>query len=630
MLSIVILFCDKDFKYIPALTENIKEKVHVPYEIVYIDNRENNKEPFETEHQLFSFGYNARQVQGRKKGVELTKGDYIWFVDADDKVLEVNSEYEELCEKDYDFIIFKKSSPQLINNQCLLERATFYKVGVQLWDKWIKTSILREAEKLIPTDLSGIASEDTMLVIGSLKFSRSVYFHPQEIYEYQRYISNCGNGHIKTVEHFKSIIYGYTEITNCIENMLTDKEKEVLEWEAQKHSDVRFFIDRLQYCDAKIIPQCVEIITQHFKFEDILVYWKAYYKSESWIRPNFLATKKALIKCFPDKKVDIEASCIYKYYRKNDNGEEYVYKTEVKYEEPECMKHWNRKLSIICLVYDGNTKYLSPFIEMTKKIDFDHEVVIVDNRDDKSKPLKYKMDDAVVVKTEENVGILNGRRIGFEHSSGDYIWFVDIDDEIMDVYDRDFGDCDIIKFPAYNDNYIRDSELYSYFIYKNDVCTLETLKKLNIMLWDKWFKRDVLKKVYARLPQFKCVYSEDVLVFLAALEYSSNIRVIGTKPMYRHRTNDSSTTLKQLKTKEDVDKLFVGFDDVMKTLPTLRLNVSPSDYANVSYYLDIADKAHEKIQKYFVDTLVQKFGFKAVSYLVNKDFKNLAGYLASE
>lgn len=623
MVSIVILFCDKDFKYIPALTENIKEKVHVPYEIVYIDNRENNKEPFETEHQLYSFGYNARQVQGRKKGIELAKGDYIWFVDADDKVLDVVAELENLCNNNYDFIIFKKSTPSFINNKFLLERSTFYNVGVQLWDKWIKTAILRKAEELIPADLSGIASEDTMLVIASLKFSRTIYFHPKEIYEYQRFISNCGNPRIESVEHFSNIIYGYTEVTNCIDSFLTDKEKKLLQWNAQKSSDVRFFIDRLQACVPKIIPECVSIITKNFKFEDILTYWKAYYESESWVHQNFVAAREALKKEFPEHKTDFDSKSIFKYYRKDVNGNEYCYDTKVNYIEPECMKKWGHTLSIICLVYEGNVKYLSSFLKMTKDIEIEHEVVIVDNRNDKSKPLKYKLDNVVLVETEENIGILDGRRKGFENSNGDYVWFVDIDDEIMDVCDRGFGDYDIIKFPAYNDNYIRDSESYSYYIRKPNVCTYDTVSKINIMLWDKWFKRDILEKVYARLPSFNCVYNEDVLIVLLALEYANEIRVIGTKPMYRHRTNEDSTTLKVFKSNKDVDRLFIGFDEVVKLIPTLKLNPTPSDNANVRFYLEIADRAIEKVQQYFVDTLKDKFGSKVVNDMINSEFNRL-------
>ena len=114
--------------------------------------------------------------------LQYAKGEYLWFVDADDKVLEVGIELQSLVQRKYDFIVFKNSNSRLVSNQCLLERGLFCECGVQLWDKWIKTDILKKVEELIPEDISGIASEDTMLVIAGLKFSSALYFHNKDIY----------------------------------------------------------------------------------------------------------------------------------------------------------------------------------------------------------------------------------------------------------------------------------------------------------------------------------------------------------------------------------------------------------------------------------------------------------------
>lgn len=629
MLSIVILFCDKDFQYIPDLISNIKECVKIPYQFVFIDNRENNKDEFqpEVDWKYFSFGYNARQVQGRKKGVELADGEYIWFVDADDKVLEVTAEMEQLCHKNYDMIVFKESHPVVIEGQLLL-RDNFYKIGVQLWDKWVKTDALRKAEELIPTDLSGIASEDTMLVMGSLKFSKTVYFHPKKIYDYQRHRSNCGAFKFNSLEHYKSIIYGYTEVTDCIDKMLTDEEKVMNLWNEQRHSDVRFFIEKLMYCDPKIIPDCVKLITEAFSFEDILVYWKGFYENEKWIGPGFVAAKKAFIKEFPEHEVDIEARNVYKYYTLNEAGEEYCYKTEVNYIEPECLKNWSHTLSIICLVYEGNMKYLSSFLKMTRNVKVKHEVVVVDNRDDKTKPLKCNLENVVVVETEKNLGILDGRRFGFEHSTGDYIWYVDIDDEIMDVYDRDFGDSEIIKFPFYmNDNFIND--VYSCVIRDKDVATGNTVCQVDVMLWDKWFKRNVLEKVYNRIPHFFCIYGEDSLVSLTALDYANDVRCIDCWPMYRYRTNSDSITLRDIKTKKEVDRLFIGFDEVVKLYSYLKVKVSPKEDPNLIYYLGIANHADPKIKPYFIKTIKEKLGEKETKKIILEKYSELEKYINS-
>jgi glycosyltransferase involved in cell wall biosynthesis len=630
MISIVILFCDKDFKYIPDLIKNIQEKVNVPYELVFVDNREENQEDFnvETNWKYFSFGYNAKQVQGRKKGIEIASGDYIWFVDADDKVLEVSADMGSLCNRDYDFIVFKKSIEKLFSNQPLLYRDILYKTGVQLWDKWVKTSVLRKVEEHIPTTLSGTASEDFMLVIGGLKYSKSVYFYPQEIYEYQRQRSTWGAWRFNSVEHFKAIIHGYAEVTKCASDMLTDEEKQISEWELQRHSDVRCFIEKLMYCDPKIIPDCVKIITETFEYNDIILYWRAFYEYEKWSKQTFHAAMNAFKKEFPDHATEFEARNVFKYYKLNEEGEEYCYDTKVTYIEQECEKNWNHKLSVICLVYEGNVKYLSKFLKMTKGIEIEHEVVVVDNRDDKTKPLKCNLKEAVVVKTEKNLGILDGRRFGFEHSTGDYIWFVDIDDEIMDVHDRDYGNCDIIKFPFFNDDkYL--NEVKPRIITGNAIATGNTVGIIDLMLWDKWFKREALEKAYKKIPSFFCIFGEDNLLSLNVLDCVESVRCIDCMPMYRYCTNQDSITLRDIKTKEEIDRLFLGFEQVKELYSKCSIWVSVYEEPTLVYYLGIASHADPKIQPYFIDVLKEKLGKQEVTKNILKHYPKLRQYIDS-
>lgn len=625
MLSIVILFCDKDVKYIPSLLENIKENISINYEIVLVDNRENNTDKFtlDPEYQYFAFGYNARQVQGRKKGIELAKGDYIWFVDADDEVLEVDSPFEKLMQKDYSLIVFEKSEYRYVQNECLVGRPLLCAMGVQLWNKWIKTSILRKVEEYIPTDISGTASEDNMLVIGSLKFGHSVLFHPQKIYRYLIGRSTCGCPTM-TAEMFKGVIHGYKQVTECIDKMLTPKEKEKLQWEDHVKGDVKFYIDRLKLCSAKEIPECVKVLSEIFCYEDLIKYWTASYSSDDWEKDKFLAAKDTLLEIYPDKELFINASNIVQYYTLDKDGKEYCYKSEVETKEPDFLKKWNHSISIVCLVYDGNVKYLKKFLTYTKRIEIDYEVIVVDNRNDKSKPLNVK--DVTLVETEKNLGILDGRRAGFEACHNEYVWFVDIDDEILSVKNRDYGNSDIICFSFYDIHY-NTTRPHSQIITGSKVCSRETLNDINIMLWHKWFKRDVLEKAYQQIPHFFCIYSEDVLVTIAALGFAESVRCLDTLPMYKYSSSQSSITQRKIDTKEDVDKLFIGFEEVVKLLPQLKLRVFYNSNESVKYYIDIASRSDDSIKQYFVDVLVQRFGRKNVLENIDLEHKKIRQYL---
>ena len=625
MLSIVILFCDKDVKYIPSLLKNIKENISINYEIVLVDNRETNKDKLtlDPEYQYFAFGYNARQVQGRKKGIELAKGDYIWFVDADDEVLEVDSSFEKLMQKDYSIIVFDRTEYSLIKNKHLTERTILCSMGVQLWNKWIKASILRKVEEYIPTDISGIASEDGMLVIGSLKFGTSVFYHHQLIYKYLIGRSTCGSPSM-TAEKFKAVIYGYKQVTECIDKMLSEGEKEKLQWEDHKKGDIKFYIERLKLCSPKDIPECVRILTETFQYEDLIRYWTTSYNNDDWEKDKFLAARKTLLEIYPDKALFINSSNVVQYYTLDEKGEEYCYKSEVENKEPDFLREWNHKLSIICVVYDGNVKYLKKFLTYTKRIEVDFEIVVVDNRDNKDKPLDVK--NVTLVETKKNLGILDGRRVGFEASHNEYIWFVDIDDEILNVRNRDYGDGDIICFSFYDGHY-NSTRHFSQLITGSKVCSRYTLDNINIMLWHKWFRRDVLERAYQKLPHFFCIYSEDVLVTVAALECASSVRCLDTLPMYKYSSNQDSITQKKISTKEEVDRLFIGFDHVIKILPQLKLRVFHNSKESVKYYIDIASRSDDSIKQYFVDVLVQKFGRKSVLENIDLEHKKIRQYL---
>ena len=91
-LSVVIIFCDKDFKYLDSMIKMVEKFVTAEHEIILVDNR-NNQEPFETNYKVVSKGSNCYIFEGRRLGLDAASGDYIWFVDVDDEIIgEVSEE----------------------------------------------------------------------------------------------------------------------------------------------------------------------------------------------------------------------------------------------------------------------------------------------------------------------------------------------------------------------------------------------------------------------------------------------------------------------------------------------------------------------------------------------------------
>ena len=272
------------------------------------------------------------------------------------------------------------------------------------------------------------------------------------------------------------------------------------------------------------------------------------------------------------------------------------------------LRHWRYSLSIICLVYDGNVDYLHSFTKtIASKIGVKYETIIVDNREDKSAPLLY-CGEAVVVKTEGNVGILDGRRAGFEASHNDYIWFVDIDDYILDVPNIDYGESDILVFShriGEEDRILSGNRI----IPNKDFFTLETLYTTNVILWNKWFRRKSLEMSYSKIPHFFCVYSEDNLLFFSCLLFSEYIKVVTSAPIYVHTINDDSTTLKRITDTKGVDTLFAGYEQAtayMEQYFEFAKNITYLSPVNILFYLEIMAKS--TVQDYFAEKLLSLFG----------------------
>lgn len=118
------------------------------------------------------------------------------------------------------------------------------------------------------------------------------------------------------------------------------------------------------------------------------------------------------------------------------------------------------KLSIIIPVYNGIHKLIKhalPSIYKQKELEtLDYEVIVVDDcsTEGKYEWLENKCKNLKVIKTDKNVGDALARKRGIECASGEWLIFIDSDDELIDgalsVFDREIPDnvniitCDVI------------------------------------------------------------------------------------------------------------------------------------------------------------------------------------------
>ena len=603
MLSIVITVCDKDYENCENLTKQISERVHIPHEVIIIDNREEFLSAETSWKADYVFGYNAFQFASRAKGIELAKGDYIWFIDGDDTIRDID-------EIDFDADIITFSYNNYPEGDVHLREA-FYtenlytwemteEIKPVLWNKFIKKSLFTSEfiEKYATLKIHTL--EDGLWLCEALRHALSVKIVDKIIYFHTEGLSSKVGS--VTFEQIKTLATGLSDAVKVLRD-ITDDEF----YEKSVRGQYIYIMRYLTKTDD--IEQATELLLDIIPkddFKDIML-------------------KDTFMHCYSQKQMQKIIETAQKRH-----GEEYPYPTiteiltledgtvteytfpaRIEFKEELADKElsqWDYSLSIVCLVYDGNVDYLYGFTKaLDSKVNIKHEVVIVDNRDDKSKDLEY-YGEAVIVKTEKNLGILDGRRAGFEASHNDYIWFVDIDDYILDVPDIDYGESDIIVFShRYGDEDIIISS--DKIIPNEDFFTLDTLYSTNVLLWNKWFRRKPLEESYKKIPHFFCVYSEDNLLFFSCLLYSKYIQLDGTAPMYAHTANDSSTTRRKLTDTKSVDLLFAGYDEAvayMEQYFEFAKKITYLSPINILFYLEIMAKSD--VKDYFAQKVLSLFG----------------------
>ena len=612
MISIGITVCDKDYKCLDSLLEQIEKKVTVEHEVIIIDNREKYLDEKTSWKATYSFGYNACQFSARAKIIEYAKGDYIWFIDGDDDIAEVKDfNYTE------DIIAFAYNNYP--NGNCylgncekkgkLLDYETINVIRPVLWNKFIKRSLFSKEFIEKYSSLKIVHCEDTIWLYEALAHAETLRQVDYIIYYHKEGLSNRV-GKI-TCKELHSLTTGFN-----------DAQKIIREYFEEDVAD-RILRDTYTYLSS-FVPKTDNIVEATNLIMDLI-------PKESF--KDILQTS-IYIKCQNTKQLETVIETVAKRYGEKypykeitckvtfEDGhiEDYTFVQRIDFEENKktvLEGQWNHNISIICLVYEGNVKYLADFTSQIKdNVNIQHEVIIVDNRKDKSSPLNY-IGDATVIEAEGNVGILEGRRLGFEASHNEYIWFTDIDDYILPVSNVDYGDNDILAFPFFWKGEQRN--LGKRIIPETEFYTYDIMYTLNVLLWNKWFKRSILEQAYKDIPHFFCIYNEDNIVFYTALKYAKYIETFDGEPIYTHLVNDDSTTTKQIKDEKSVDILFAGYEEVteyMKTNFDFCKEISYLSPYNIMFYLDIMEQADDSILEYFADKLICLFGITRVQEAV--------------
>ena len=223
MLSIGITVCDKDYKLCDKLLRQISEKVKVEHEVIIIDNREQFVAEKTSWTPSYSFGYNAYQFSARAKIIETARGNYIWFIDGDDDIGEIDSfDWSE------DIIAFSYSTYPVgdvhIKEDLITQDVFSYETSViikpVLWNKIIKKRLFTEEFINKYRNLKIVTNEDTLWCYEALRHADSVRIIDKIIYQHNLGLSNKQDSFSE--DNLKEITTGYKEMAEILREVIKD------------------------------------------------------------------------------------------------------------------------------------------------------------------------------------------------------------------------------------------------------------------------------------------------------------------------------------------------------------------------------------------------------------------------
>jgi hypothetical protein len=174
----------------------------IDYEIILMDNREFNKEPISFVDNLdviyVNMGGNKRQFAARIESVKYISKRYTMFIDGDDNINKISS-------KDvYDFYplvdtilynyetttfgkkrIFNPQSRHNVNYICVTDDlyTILHKYDlIVLWEKFIRSDILKKSFQNINSNLRIICNEDCILSYNSFNYTNIIQFSDKVFY----------------------------------------------------------------------------------------------------------------------------------------------------------------------------------------------------------------------------------------------------------------------------------------------------------------------------------------------------------------------------------------------------------------------------------------------------------------
>lgn len=292
----------------------------------------------------------------------------------------------------------------------------------------------------------------------------------------------------------------------------------------------------------------------------------------------------------------------------------------------------NVSISIIIPLYNAEL-YITQCLSSIKNQTFTNweAIIIDDGSKDKSLETcrKYIADDQrFKLISKQNEGVSITRNKGIHLAKGDFIFFLDADDYILDKYCFEkltnlvlTNKVDFIRFEYKaidcHDNYLfnnKNKYIRKKFYYKK-VIPIEYCKKIaynEFFLCFSFFKSSILKEYKIQFIN-GCRMREDADFIIKYLAYCQNVMYIPDE-LYAYRKHNNAATSINLKIYDSDLKLV--FDSLNKFKDEC-LNIEYKKYIYIFLSTLAAEQKYSIYAKYY-HQVVNNFPFKSISYKLSK------------
>lgn len=240
----------------------------------------------------------------------------------------------------------------------------------------------------------------------------------------------------------------------------------------------------------------------------------------------------------------------------------------------------NHKLSVIIPVFNGIENIENCINSIIKQSFENIELIVIDDGStDRTNYLlenKYSADDRITIITKENGGASSARNTGIRNASGQYVMFVDADDEmfsevtlleklvrmmvtedldllITGFFEKESNGLGINKKVTH-----KEIDFYSNEDYISALSSLQSNPNVNIFVpWAKVYSLNIIKDNNLFFPKMRI--GEDALFNLSYYKVIERVKILNITSYIYYMDNDGSAMSKN-KIEDIKDKVLVAFE----------------------------------------------------------------------